>query len=144
MDDADPAVLAEILKQQGIALGKGLTDSEVDRAQNKYGFRFPPDLRELLQYGLPIGPAFPNWRDEPDESIRSRLSWPLEGIEFDIAQNGFWMEEWGPKPDDVDTAFEIARQEVARAPRLIPIYGHRYIPDEPRLVGNPVFSVYQT
>jgi hypothetical protein len=28
--------------------------------------------------------------------------------------------------------------------KLIPIYGHRMMPDEPHLPGNPVFSVYQT
>ena len=34
--------------------------------------------------------------------------------------------------------------EVAKAPRLIPILSHRYMPDDPPLAGNPVFSVYQT
>ena len=33
---------------------------------------------------------------------------------------------------------------VAAAPRLIPIYGHRMMPDEPQEPGNPVFSVHQT
>ena len=122
----------------------GLTDSEVELTQSKYGFQFPPDLRELLQHALPIGPMFPNWRDERDDLIKEQLSWPLEGILFDIERNGFWMEEWGPKPNDSAAAFEIARQAVARAPRLIPVYGHRYIPDEPQLAGNPVFSAHQT
>jgi hypothetical protein len=38
----------------------------------------------------------------------------------------------------------IARAKVAEAPRLIPVAGHRYMPAEPELTGNPVFSVYQT
>ena len=38
----------------------------------------------------------------------------------------------------------MARARVAQAPRLIPVMGHRYIPAEPELAGNPVFSVYQT
>ena len=29
-------------------------------------------------------------------------------------------------------------------PRLIPLQGHRYIPQEPFESGNPIFSVYQT
>lgn len=33
---------------------------------------------------------------------------------------------------------------MAKAPKLIPILGHRYIPEEPHERGNPVFSVYQT
>jgi hypothetical protein len=33
---------------------------------------------------------------------------------------------------------------LAAAPKLIPIYHHRMMPDEPHLKGNPVFSVWQT
>lgn len=40
--------------------------------------------------------------------------------------------------------FEIVRRAVGGAPRLVPIYGHRYIPSVPYRAGNPVFSVRQT
>lgn len=63
---------------------------------------------------------------------------------FDIEHNTFWLKEWGAKPASLDAAFEIARHAVARAPLLIPICGHRYIPANPPEAGNPVFSVYQT
>lgn len=33
---------------------------------------------------------------------------------------------------------------VAAAPRLLPIYSHRYLLAEPCRAGNPVFSVYQS
>jgi len=36
------------------------------------------------------------------------------------------------------------REVFNRAPKLIPLFGHRYIPEEPFESGNPVFSVYQT
>jgi hypothetical protein len=32
----------------------------------------------------------------------------------------------------------------AAAPRLIPLDGHRYLPETPHERGNPVFSVYQS
>lgn len=41
-------------------------------------------------------------------------------------------------------ACAIAHQAIEQAPRLIPIAGHRYIPDAPAEAGNPIFSVYQT
>ena len=41
-------------------------------------------------------------------------------------------------------AFVIAKQAIDQAPKLIPILGHRYIPDSPQESGNPIFSVYQT
>ena len=31
-----------------------------------------------------------------------------------------------------------------RSPKLIPVYSHRMMPDEPQAAGNPVFSVHQT
>ncbi len=33
---------------------------------------------------------------------------------------------------------------IRTAPRLIPICGHRMMPDEPCAAGNPIFSVHQT
>lgn len=74
------------------------------------------------------------------ESIR----WPLDGICFDIKHNGYWRSDWGEKPKGLEDAFGVARQKVAEAPLLIPIYSHRYIPDNPCMAGNPIFSVYQT
>jgi hypothetical protein len=144
MESADPARLADVLRQRGIALAKGLSDAEVDRVQSTYDFQFPPDLRELLQHALPTGQGFPNWRNGSDAVIRTYLSWPAEGICFDVEENAFWMEGWGPRPAHTSEALVIAKQETSKAPMLIPIYGHRYIPDEPHLSGNPVFSVYQT
>ena len=37
----------------------------------------------------------------------------------------------------------IVRDAVAKAPKLIPLMGHRYLPAEPCEAGNPVLSVYQ-
>ena len=33
---------------------------------------------------------------------------------------------------------------VEDAPRLIPLVSHRYLPETPRVAGNPVFSVRQS
>ena len=114
------------------------------KVEGTFGFLFPPDLLELLKHALPVSPGFPNWRNEPEASMKYRLAGPADGICFDIVHNDFWMEEWGPKPDDLSTALDVARQEIAKAPVLIPVCSHRYIPDEPHLPGNPIFSVHQT
>jgi hypothetical protein len=136
--------LVNILRQSGVELTTGLTGEEIAQVESKYSFRFPPDLRAFLQAALPVSPAFPNWRGESEESLRGRLDWPAHGICFDIEHNDFWWEEWGPRPLDLQQAFEVARHEISKAPTLIPIYSHRYLPDEPNQKGNPVFSVYQT
>jgi hypothetical protein len=106
--------------------------------------RFPPDLRAFLTEGLPLGKGFPDWRNPTSSTIREQLDWPFEGIAFDIGQNAFWLDAWGVRPKHLDDAVEVARIIIAAAPRLIPIIGHRYIPAEPSIEGNPIFSVYQT
>jgi hypothetical protein len=132
------------LRAIGIEVAPGLTDEEIVHAENKYGFQFPPDLRMLLQYAMPISDGFVNWRADDEDAIRDMLEWPLEGMCFDIEVNSFWMASWGEKPKYLSYAFRVAKQALRKAPKLIPVCGHRYIPDEPHLSGNPMFSVYQT
>jgi hypothetical protein len=36
------------------------------------------------------------------------------------------------------------RAVIAAAPRLIPLFGHRFLPEEPLASGNPVFSISQS
>jgi hypothetical protein len=136
----------------------GLTDREVADIEARFGFQFPPDLRELLQYRLPCGQrpvaaipgsapiysGFWDWRHGDVDELQSRLDCPLEGILFDIEQNEWWLAQWGTRPAALEAAFTIARERIAQAPRLIPIYGHRYLPDKPSEAGNPVLSVWQT
>jgi len=127
-----------------IEFAAGLTDREVEAAEGRFGFSFPPDLRAFLQTALPCGPQFPNWRSGDIDELREWMSLPKEGILFDVEENAFWPEEWGPRPATMASALALASDIVEAAPRLIPIYGHRMMPDEPKEEGNPVFSVHQT
>jgi len=122
----------------------GLTDAEVALVESWFSFRFPPDLRAFLQTALPRGPQFPDWRSGDKAILRDWLDRPRQGVLFDIEHNGFWLDEWGPRPDSIQEALRNASELVAAAPRLIPIFMHRMMPDEPHLPGNPVFSVHQT
>lgn len=63
---------------------------------------------------------------------------------FDVEQHVFWSPEWGDRPTDSAEAVDVCKRAFMRVPKLIPIYGHRYIPEQPCEAGNPVFSVYQT
>jgi hypothetical protein len=136
--------LLDDLRERGVVVEDGLTEQETRDVECRFGFRFPPDLRALLQTGLPVGDCFPDWRNDDEDDLRHRLTWPLDGIHFDIERNGFWLPEWGSRPDPLPEALRVAEQAVVVAPRLIPVYSHRYIPAEPAQDGNPVFSVYQT
>jgi len=134
----------KVLAASGVQFAPGLTDGEFLRIEQQFGCRFPPDLREFLAIGLPVSRGWVDWRNADEAAIRQRLDWPLEGICFDIEDNGFWLDGWGKKPTSLQEAFEVARLAVAAAPVLIPICSHRYIPASPPESGNPVFSVHQT
>lgn len=136
-------LIAEI-RDTGVVFDPGLSDAEVTTTEARFGFRFPPDLREFLQTGLPRGERFPNWRSGNDAVLEDWLERPLHGILFDVEHNGFWLEEWGKQPASLREANQIVTELVAAAPRLIPIFMHRMMPAEPHLPGNPVFSVHQT
>lgn len=132
------------LKDAGVDFAPGLTDDEALRVEERFGFTFPADLRALLHAGLPQGDRFPDWRDGSPEHLEEWLREPLEGILFDVEHSDFWLPEWLPRPDDLAEAFAHVRRMVEAAPRLIPVYGHRMMPDRPSDAGNPVFSVHQT
>lgn len=140
--------LLKLLKGKGIQFDSGLTDSEIVQIETKFSLTFPADLRQFLQFGLPISKSFVNWRqgltlNETANEIISRIDWPLEGMLFDLQRNDFWISSWGDKPTTFEEKAIIAGQKYLTIPKLIPIYSHRYIPMEPLDKGNPVFSVYQ-
>jgi hypothetical protein len=120
--------------------GPPYTEAELDAAQARFGFFFPPDLKAMLLEHRLAGAL--DWtRDH--EKIAEMFEWPFEGLLFDVENNELWWPEWGPRPNDpADRAAEL-RRILAAAPRLIPVWGHRYIPETPHEAGNPVFSVHQ-
>ena len=136
-------VVAE-LRERGTPFEDGLSDAEVNGVEYRFGFHFPPDLRDFLQAGLPCGKQFPNWRSGDEQELRERLDLPRRGVLFDVQHNGFWLPEWGSPPSALDDALNVASALTVKAPKLIPIYSHRMMPDDPRKPGNPVFSVHQT
>lgn len=123
---------------------EGLNDTEIASVESRYQFRFPPDLRGFLQTALPKGPQFPDWRAGDERTIRDWMDAPKQGVLFDIEHNDFWLPRWGPRPSSSAEAIRRVEALLSTAPRLIPIFSHRMMPDEPHLPGNPVFSVHQT
>jgi len=137
-------LIKSTLEKADVKFDKGLTDSEAARIESIYDFQFPPDLREFLQFSLPIGEGWVDWRSGSEKEIVSGLNWAYEGICFDIEFNNFWLENWGEKPEELSDCFDTVKIYLQKMPKLIPILSHRFIPDKPNLKDNPVFSVYQT
>ncbi|KAJ8764541.1 hypothetical protein K2173_006281 [Erythroxylum novogranatense] len=130
------------LRSSGIQVQEGLSDAEFARAEAEFGFAFPPDLRAVLSAGLPVGAGFPDWRSGGARlHLRASLDLPIAAISFQIARNTFWSKSWGLRPSDPEKALRVARNALKRAPLLIPIFNHCYIPCQPSLAGNPIFFV---
>ena len=137
----------------------GLPDQQIDEIEGRFGIRFAPDHRLFLQvlhatepprFGVRFvdstnmeeieRPGFYHWlRDEA--AIRDAFQWLLEGLVFDVENNVLWPESWGSRPDNANDRCERVAELVAKAPRLLPITGHRYV-----IAAEPtvVLSVYQS
>lgn len=132
-------------------IGPGLTDTEFARIEEDYELEFADDHRAFLAAGLPVSsPArgrrslWPDWRDGDPGDLRERLGWPVEGTLFDVEHNALWHPSWGQRPASPGKALSTARRHLSRAPKMIPVCSHRYLPAGRGTYGHPVLSIYQT
>ncbi|MFG2819745.1 hypothetical protein ACGFX4_09990 [Kitasatospora sp. NPDC048365] len=136
---------AALQRHLGTEVRPGLSEQELDTVEARFGFRFAADHRTFLSAGLPSGsPSWPDWRDGDPDDLWERLRAPVDGVLFAVAHNGFWHPLWGPRPEDTGEAQRVARAELAAVPRLVPVFGHRYLPAGAGDHGHPVLSVHQT
>ncbi|XP_075494145.1 uncharacterized protein LOC142531777 [Primulina tabacum] len=131
------------LRNSGIRVQSGLSESEFALAEAEFGFAFPPDLKAVLLAGLPVAAGFPDWRSAGSGRLRLRalIDLPIASVSFHIARNALWSRSWGQRPADPEKALKMARNALKRAPLLIPVFNHCYIPCSPCLAGNPIFYV---
>lgn len=141
--------IIEVMKENGISFDAGLSEAEFEKIEEIFQIKFPFDLRILLSLNLPVSEGFVHWRyginsKDGKRRIEQSLARPLEGTLFDVKMNSFWMRIWGNIPEDFESQKKLVTKYFSTVPKLIPIYGHRYISEEPNETRNPVFSVYQT
>ncbi|GMI86534.1 hypothetical protein HRI_002322700 [Hibiscus trionum] len=129
------------LQSLHIPILPGLTDPEFSSIQSTLHFSFPPDLRSILQEGLPVDPSFPNWRSSSPQQLNILLNLPLLSLYKNIKLHNFWSHSWGLKPSNPSEALALVKKLFTTAPLLVPIYRNCYIPSTPNVAGNPVFYV---
>ncbi len=120
----------------------GLTDDEIDEVERRWAIRFAPDHRLFLRVvhaRTSVGGPYHWLRDE--YKIGQAFEWLVEGLVFDVEENGLWPASWGARPDDEAVRAAHVAALVAAAPPLLPFGGHRYV-----LADGPtiVLSVYQS
>lgn len=136
----------------------GLTDAEFAQVEDEFGFEFAEDHRAFLAGGLPVSVPYDDppgvfrswpepwldWRDGDRGALRERLSWPAVCVESYVEHQGFWRDDFGPRPEQPEEALAVARAALAGLPKLVPVYGHRFLPAGRGSYGHPVLSVYHT
>ena len=122
---------------------KGLSDEEIREIEERYEIVFPETLKIFYKNLLPVSEGFINWRDASSENvvyIKSSIAYPIEEFK-ENAQDVYWNDKWGEEPATADMIKDFVLRKMVDAPKLIPIYSHRYMPmgvsDNP-----PVISVY--
>ena len=99
MDSSNLTTVADVLSKKGVTLEPGLSEDEFANIECLAGFRFPPDLRQLLQFALPTGSLpghFPQWRADPVEVLDRTRGYLADGVAFDVEVSGVWPPAWGP------------------------------------------------
>lgn len=119
----------------------GLTDAEFDRLEQQFDFTFADDHRAYLAAGLPLGAGWPNWRSG-GRALQKQLQLPVDGILYAVEWTEFWHDAWGPRPARMKDALRSAKYHLARAPKLLPVFSHHYLPS--RESHQPVLSVVRT
>lgn len=99
------------LKTKGIEFDSAMSSAEISKIEDLYGLAFPVELKLLFSVGLPVSKGSYNWRDVNMSNVQ-RIK---EVLNLPI--------------------------KGANAPKLIPIYAHRYIPFIPNSEETHVFSI---
>lgn len=119
-----------LLKEQKIEFENGLTVDEMTQIEKIYEIKFPVCLREFLMMGLPVSKRFYNWRNMETknvEYIRQIIDQPIRYIN-DMPEEVYWCDDWGKETDDEKYLKEEVRKRLSKAPKLLPIFSHRYMP----------------
>lgn len=122
----------------------GLSDDQVASIEAQLGFPVPDDFAYLFQNLQDPGRVLFPWSEFDKQEYDDLIRWVQRGVEFDIEHDSLWLERWGEKPRTLSAALDIARKDFETWPKLLPIFGHRFLAAEPCRSGNPVFSIVQT
>lgn len=133
----------DILIGRGVRMDRGLTMDEIILIEKQYNISIPGSLKNFYMEALPISKGFYNWRSKnirDVEMIKTAINRPFLAI-YTMAEDVYWCESWGEEPYEKKELCQEVRKRLENAPKLIPIYSHRYMPilldDNP-----PILSIH--
>jgi len=139
----DMMALIKRLEKKGIVFEQGLSAEEIDKIEEIYDIEFPYELKDMYMKSLPISEGFYKWRDfsaQNIEYIKYVITSPKQWIE-EHTEDVNWSYHWEEEPVDPKERIKRIQEKVRLSPKLIPIWGHRYMTSG-RIEQKPVFSVH--
>lgn len=136
------------LTQAGVQMASGLSQEQLDRAEQVFGFRFPGELRAFFGTAYPTHPGFFDYRDLSEENLL-RFEQFQEKIRnsflFDLQHNtNDLAEELGlsdSETADRQQLEDVIVAQLRHSTRLIPLYRHRCFFDG--MDDMPIVSFWQ-
>lgn len=122
--------IIKLLELQGVEFETGMTYDEITKIEKIYEIQFPESLKQFLMEGLPISKGFYNWRNVEQDNInfiKKIITLPIETID-ELAEEIYWCDDWGEEPENEMDIAKKVREKLRNAPKLLPIYAHRYMP----------------
>ncbi len=133
----------KLLSTNNVLFDKGLTISEISEIQKIYDISFPESLQSFLMAALPISASFYNWRNKENTNvkyIKSMMNQPVKYIE-NMPEVIYWCDQWGKEPKSKEEFNAEVRNRLRRAPALIPVFSHRYMPSI-KEKDPPIISIH--
>ncbi|WP_064965754.1 hypothetical protein [Tenacibaculum ovolyticum] len=140
----------------------GMKENEIDAIEKTNNFKFSnyhreflkvlhtTDKKQVFEYTETFDEDaevlfeersyFYNWNTDID-NIRRELNYVYEDLLKDTLEHGLWLRSWGTKPESIDDRKKIFTRWYHNAPKLIPIYGHRFVISEPKEMDNTILSI---
>ena len=133
-----------LLQRNKVIFQSGLSIDEVKKIENTYHISLPTSVKSLFMAALPITQGFYRWRDFSTENvayIQSIINFPYEDV-YEHATDVEWFDGWGNEPHSQEEYIKTVRQRLKNAPKLIPIFSHRYVPSLLNSDDPPVISFH--
>jgi hypothetical protein len=147
--------------QTGTRWTGGLSESQITGLERRWGCTFPKDYRLFLRtlhatdrpmkgLGYTSGnsieaierPGFYNWLTEQG-AIRNAVEGEFEGLASDV-EHYLWFPKWGKRPEKTEDRWHEFRKIFESAPKLIPIFGHRFLLSDESGAGSAVLSMHHS
>lgn len=143
----DSYSIIQKLRLSGHLVLPGITNQDIELVRKFYNINFPLVLKSFYESGIPCtlncGYGFPNWIDFGElniEHIKSRIDAPMNNLKSSV-KSGFWIDTWGERPIQENKLLEVFDELASHAPKLVPVYSHRYVPITDGVDDPPVISV---